>query len=97
MTAARQRDRLIHDVKTVIRDAEDLLRVTGSELGEKAAEERKRLSGALESARETCRRAEDQIEKCARETERMVREHPYETLGITFAAGILAAVLLFRK
>ena len=54
MPAGTQTEKLVQDIKTVVRDAEELLRATGNDLNEKTQEARRRLAETLETARTSC-------------------------------------------
>lgn len=89
--------KLAADFKVVLNDAEAMLKATAGELGEKAREARARLASSLESARAGMHRLEDRAVAGARATDKLIREHPYESLGVAFAAGLLLGVLVSRK
>jgi ElaB/YqjD/DUF883 family membrane-anchored ribosome-binding protein len=61
-------EQFLTDLKTVVRDGEELLRAGVSTLRERA------IGGA-------------------RTTDRAVREHPYQTVGMIFALGIVVGLL----
>ena len=61
-------DRLLDDLKTVVRDGQELLKASASTIKERA------IAGA-------------------RTTDRVVREKPYQTMGVAFALGVLTGVL----
>ena len=63
-------DRLLDDIKVVVRDGQELLKSSYSGVKEQAIER-------------------------ARITDRAVREHPYQTLGIVFGVGLLLGVLAY--
>ena len=90
-------DRLVSDLKTVTRDAEELLKTVAGEVGDGSHELRERLSAAIESAKATYRRMQDKAVAGAQATDRVIREHPYESLGIAFGMGLLIGVLGARK
>jgi len=89
-------DRLVKDFKVVVQDAESLIRATAGDLGEKAREARERLAARLESAKSNARRLEDRAVESARAADQIIREHPYESLGIAFCSGLVLGVLLAR-
>lgn len=95
------RDKLVRDVKEVISDAETLIRVTADDLGEKAKDARAKLADRLETAKGRLQDAEgvirDKAMAGAKETDRVIREHPYESLGVAFGIGLLVGILLNRK
>jgi ElaB/YqjD/DUF883 family membrane-anchored ribosome-binding protein len=89
--------KLAQDFKVVIRDAEALMRATAGDLGEKAREARNRLATSLESAQAGFSRVEDQAIASAKATDKVIREHPYESIGVAFGLGLLIGVLVARK
>jgi ElaB/YqjD/DUF883 family membrane-anchored ribosome-binding protein len=97
MTTKEANQKLMHDLKVVVEDAEELLRATADQAGEKIAEVRKRLESALESAKATCHRLEERTLEVANSTDVCIREHPYESIGVAFGLGLLLGVLVTRK
>lgn len=95
------RERVVADLKTLVRDSEDLLKATASDISDKAREARTRLTGALERAKETCEHLQEQTATTAkavvRRADTAVREHPYESIGIGFGLGLLIGVLVARR
>ena len=90
-------DRLVADLKTVTRDAEELLKTVAGERGNGAHEMRLRLSSAIDSAKATYHRLEEKAIAGAKATDKVIRQHPYESLGVAFGAGLLVGVLVARK
>ncbi len=90
-------ERMIQDLKAVVRDGEDLVKATAGEVGEKTKEARARLTAALESAKATCVRLEEKAIAGAKATDKVIREHPYQSIGIAFGIGLLIGVLVNRK
>lgn len=90
-------DRLLADVKRVVRDSEELLLATRDAMGDKADAMRERLTETLESARATCRELEKKALEGAKAADRTIREHPYPSIGIAFGVGLLIGVLVTRK
>ena len=97
MTTEQANERLARDLKAIVRDAEELMKATAGQAGEKVAEVRTRLAAALESAKGTCHRLEEKTLAAAKATDRTIREHPYESIGIAFGAGLLVGVLVARR
>ena len=90
-------EKLTSDLKAVVRDAEGLMKATAGQAGEKVSEARSRLAAALESAKATCQQLEEKTIAAAKATDRTIREHPYESIGIAFGLGLLVGVLVARK
>jgi len=95
------KEKLVCDVKEVITDAEALLRATADDLSGKAKEARAKLTEKVGVAKERLTQLEGVVrEKAvegAKETDRMIREHPYESLGVAFGLGLLIGILVNRK
>ncbi len=95
------RERVLRDLKTLARDSEALLKATAGDLGEKAGEARRRLAGALERARATYAELQEQTiasaKAAAKKADTVIRDHPYESVGIAFGIGVLLGVLVSRK
>ena len=90
-------EKLVTDLKRVVRDSEELLQASAGAVGDKANELRERLSRTLESARAACGRLEDKAIEGAKATDKVIREHPYESIGVAFGIGLLIGVLVTRK
>ena len=97
MTTQEANQRLAGDLKNVMRDAEDLLKATAGQASEKVAEVRTRLSGALDSAKVTCQHLGDKTVEAAKATDKVIRDHPYESIGAAFGIGLLIGVLVARR
>ena len=89
--------RLVSELKTVTKDAEELLKTVSGEKGNGSHEIRMRLSSAIETAKATYRRLEEKAVAGAKATDKVIREHPYESLGVAFGLGLLVGVLVTRK
>jgi ElaB/YqjD/DUF883 family membrane-anchored ribosome-binding protein len=53
-----------------------------------------RLSAAVQSAKANI---QEKTAACSRATDRTIRQHPYESLGIAFGVGLLIGVLINRR
>jgi ElaB/YqjD/DUF883 family membrane-anchored ribosome-binding protein len=87
------KERLIHDLRTLVHDAEELIQATGRDVSARSKEQ---LIGALERFKDTCQRVEKEAVSVARSTDRIIREHPYPSIGIAFGVGVLLGVLITR-
>jgi ElaB/YqjD/DUF883 family membrane-anchored ribosome-binding protein len=97
MTTEQTNERLAGDLKALMRDAEGVMKATAGQAGEKVTELRSRLAAAIESAKATCQRLEEKTVAAAKATDRTIREHPYESVGIAFGIGLLVGMLARRK
>jgi len=91
------KERLSNDIKALVRDAEALLSATAGDVSEKTKDARARLAAALEKAKATGRQLQEKTIATARAADKVVREHPYESIGVAFGVGLLIGVLVSRK
>lgn len=91
----------MEDLKQVINDAEQLTKETAGDLNGRAKEVRDQLAVRIKDAKAQLEELETNVRakaiEGAKETDKVIREHPYETLGVAFGIGLLAGVLLNRK
>ena len=94
-------DQLLADLKTVMNDAEALLRATSSQTGEKIQEVRARAEESLRQAKQRLMTIEDEALRRAREvadaTDEYVRDNPWQSVGIAAGVGLLVGLLLARR
>ena len=95
------RQRVMADLKALVRDSEDLLKATAGDVSEKAREARARVIAALERAKESCDSLQEEsvatAKAAARKADTVIRSHPYESIGVAFGLGLLIGVLVTRK
>jgi ElaB/YqjD/DUF883 family membrane-anchored ribosome-binding protein len=95
------KDKLVADLKVVVADAEELLRATASQAGEKAAAARERIQASLASAKVKLADAEravmEKTKLAARATDEFVHENPWRAVGIAAAIGFVLGVLISRR
>jgi len=89
--------KLLQDLKAVIRDGEELLKAGARNLGEKSVAARASLSSALERAKETQRKLQARAASHAKATDRVVRDYPYHSLGVALGIGLLLGILAGRR
>ena len=83
-------DKLMHDLRTVVTDAEELLKATASQTGERIEKVRARAEESLRAARE-------HVQGTGRELDSQVREHPWAAVGIAAGIGLIVGILMARK
>ncbi len=95
------RERVVADLRALSRDAADLLKATASDMSDKAKDARVRLMAALERAKVSCNELQEKTaataKAAAKQADTIIRDHPYESLGVAFGVGILVGVLVTRK
>ena len=90
-------DKLVTSLKRVGTESQELLKATAGAVGEKASAIRDRLSDALETAKDNCRELQEKAIEGAEATDKVIRKHPYQSLGIAFGVGVLIGVLVGRR
>ncbi|HVV72255.1 MAG TPA: DUF883 domain-containing protein [Verrucomicrobiae bacterium] len=90
-------ERLLHDLKAVVHDGEELLKASVQDLSERGVAARERLADALEVAKDTSRKLQERAAAGLEATGDMIRLHPYQALGIAFGVGLFAGILLNRR
>lgn len=95
------KDKLIADFKVVVADAEELLRATAGQAGDKAAELREKIQGHLTNAKHSLAEAQDvMVEKAkavGRATDDYVHDNPWRSVGIAAGVGLIVGLLIGRR
>lgn len=101
MTTDVNKEKLVADLKVVVADAEELLRATASQAGEKVSAARERIQASLATAKvklgEAERAALERAKLAARATDEYVNENPWRAVGIAAVAGLVLGVLIARR
>ena len=94
-------DQLVADLKTVMEDAEALLKATSTLTGEKIQEVRARAEESLRQARQRVTEVEEEAMRRAREVaeaaDEYVRENPWQSVGIAAGVGLVLGLLIARR
>jgi ElaB/YqjD/DUF883 family membrane-anchored ribosome-binding protein len=95
------RDRLLDDLRLVIKDAEDLLRSTGQQVDEGYQLARTRFESTLSSAKSGLSTLEDRVTASTRDvletTDQYVQSHPWQSVGVGALAGLVVGLWLGRR
>jgi ElaB/YqjD/DUF883 family membrane-anchored ribosome-binding protein len=95
------RDKLVQDFKLVIADAEELLRATATQAGEKVSAARERIQDRIHSAKIKVAEAEEALmvrtREAARMTDEFVHDKPWYAVGIAGAVGLVIGMLIGRR
>ena len=95
------KEKLIADFKVVVADAEELLRATAGQAGDKVAELRLRVQDRLVLAKAQLADAEAAVIEKARQAGRAaddyVHETPWSSVGIAAGVGFLIGLLVGRR
>ena len=95
------KEKLVADLKVVVADAEELLRATASQAGEKVAAARERIQASLATAKVKLTDAErallEKSKLAAKATDEYVRDNPWQAVGVAAVAGLVLGVLISRR
>jgi ElaB/YqjD/DUF883 family membrane-anchored ribosome-binding protein len=95
------REKLVQDLKLVIADAEDLLRATASQAGEKVGAAREKFEDSVHRAKVKLAEVEDVLldksKQAARATDEFVHDNPWKAVGIAAGVGVIIGMLISRR
>lgn len=95
------KEKLVADLKVVVADAEELLRATASQAGEKVSAARERIQASLATAKVKLTDAErallEKSKLAAKAADEYVRENPWQAVGVAAVAGLVLGVLISRR
>lgn len=100
MTAS-QKEKLMSDLRLVVADAEELLKLTAGEVGESAAGMRERLQERLLDAKHNLLELQANVSAKARAAghaaDDYVHEKPWQSVGMGVAVGLVVGLLIGRR
>jgi ElaB/YqjD/DUF883 family membrane-anchored ribosome-binding protein len=95
------KDKLIADFKVVVADAEELLRATANQAGDKAADMRAKIQNRLADAKLRLADAEavmvDRAKQVGRAADNYVHDNPWRSVGIAAGFGLIVGLLIGRR
>jgi ElaB/YqjD/DUF883 family membrane-anchored ribosome-binding protein len=95
------KERLVGDLKSLIADAEELLRATTSQAGEAVAAARQKIEQSLIEGKKALSDAEQIVMQRSKEAadiaDDYVRENPWSAIGIAAGLGLLVGMLMRRS
>lgn len=95
-----QKDKLIDDIKSVVADADDLLRkaMTSSAEGYSAVrvELEDRLANSIIRLQEVQEELKSRTRQATRATDEYVHDNPWKSMGYVAVAGLIAGLLITR-
>src|SRR5260370_42558321 len=86
--------RALEEAKAAMRETGAHLKNSASEMAEAGREAVHRFGSAWES---TKKNIQERAATSARATDRVYREHPYQTIGIAFEIGAILGFLILRS
>lgn len=95
LTAKNARlDRLGEEMETLAQSAEELVQAGGAAL---PTEERQKLISLLARLKSAASQVKQQAMDGIKFTDRTIREHPYQSMGVALALGLLVGALIGRS
>jgi ElaB/YqjD/DUF883 family membrane-anchored ribosome-binding protein len=95
------KEKLITDFKVVVADAEELLRATASQAGDKATELRARIQSRLADAKIRLADAEavvvERAKLVGRAADDYVHDNPWRSVGVAAGIGFIVGLLIGRR
>ena len=95
------KDKLVNDLKSLMSDAEELLKLTAEQQGGKLDDLRARIGDRVAIARERLADAEAAIvdtgRKAVRVTDDYVHENPWQSVGVAAGVAFLLGLLDSRR
>lgn len=96
----RKRERLVRDLKSVVADADTLLKDVTNSGSEELAAALSKVEGSLGAVRSRLvdrgRRLTEKAKDAAGSTDQYVKENPWKAMGVAAAAGLVCSYLLRR-
>lgn len=94
------KEKLMQDLRVVVADAEELLRATAGQAGEKVSAARERIQENLVAAKQRLAAAQDAViartKEAAKVTDEYVHENPWKAVGIAAGVGLVIGMLISR-
>ena len=101
MTTDAQRNELITDAKTLMSDADEIVKSMAGASGEKLADLGEKLRAKLRVAKEKVADAQyavaDTAKAAARATDDYVHDNPWQAVGAAAAVGFVLGLLVNRR
>lgn len=95
------KEKLVEDLKVVVADAEELLKATANQTGERIEAARARAEESLRAAKVRLAEAKasvvEKVKIAAKTTDDYVHENPWQAVGIAAAFGLVLGALISRR
>lgn len=96
-----QKDKLMGDLRVVITDAEELLRMTADQASESAADIRSRIQTRMNQAKADLLHLQEaavaKAKAAGHATDEFVHENPWKSIGIAAGIGLVMGLLVSRR
>jgi len=97
MSTTKTESHTADDLKALLLEAEQALRHTEGEAGDKFTELRSRLRMALDNGKDSLERLRAETTRRARQADQLVLENPYYAIGIAAGIGAIIGILASRN
>jgi ElaB/YqjD/DUF883 family membrane-anchored ribosome-binding protein len=101
MEGETSKEKLINDLKTLVGDAEELLRATTSQAGEKVTAARQRIEQSLIDGKRALADAEKALVETSKEyadiADDYIRENPWNAVALAAGVGLLFGLMIRRS
>lgn len=95
------KEKLMDDLRVVVADAEELLKATANQTGERIAAARAKVGESLQAAKNRLGNAQvvvvEKTKAVATATDEYVHVHPWQAVGIAAAVGLLLGAIISRR
>jgi ElaB/YqjD/DUF883 family membrane-anchored ribosome-binding protein len=94
-------EKLMQDMRVVVADAEDLLKATAGQTGERIEKIRARAEESLRTARNrmqiTGKAVQESATEAVRTVDDQVQKNPWTAVGIAAGVGLVLGIILGRR
>jgi len=95
------KEKLIEDCRVVVSDAEELLRATAAQAGDKASAARVKIQESLQRAKSELDKVQgvaiDKTKETAHAADEFVHQNPWKAAGISAGIGLIIGLLMGRR
>lgn len=95
------KDKLVEDLRAVVADAEELMKATANQTGERIAAARAKAGESLQAAKARLEDAQaavvERTKVAARATDDYVHEKPWQAIGAAAVVGLILGALISRR
>lgn len=95
------KDKLVEDLRIVVADAEELLKATANQTGERIAAARARAGESLQAAKARLDDVQAAVVEKARvagrATDDYVHDNPWQAIGVAATIGLILGALISRR
>ena len=95
------KEQFMDELRSLVKDAEELLHATANQAGEGAVAARARIQGSLRAVKGRLVDAENAViertRQAAKVTDKYVHDNPWQSIGVSACAGVIVGMLVARR